>query len=48
MISQTFSLMGAMYEAIGPGLLFVAVLPFSIVGLVWVVRSGLHRAHEEE
>jgi hypothetical protein len=47
MISQAFSLMGSMYDAIGPGLVLVAALPISAIGLALVVRSGLKRGHAD-
>ncbi|MDX1648018.1 MAG: hypothetical protein R3304_12800 [Longimicrobiales bacterium] len=39
MIGETLSLLGAMYAAIGPGLLLVASLPLLLVALLFVLRA---------
>jgi hypothetical protein len=44
MIGQTLALMGAIYDAIGPGIILVAALPILLVALLMVVRVGIRRA----
>lgn len=39
MISETLSLMGAMYDAIGPGLILAMSLPVLLVALFVVLRA---------
>lgn len=39
MISQTLTLMGAMYGAIGPGFILVMSLPLLLIALFIVVRA---------
>ena len=41
MIGQILSLMGAMYDAIGPGLLLIPALPFLALALILIVRTGI-------
>jgi len=41
MITETLSLLGAMYGAIGPGIFFVLALPVFLVALVVLLRVGL-------
>lgn len=48
MITQTLSLVGAMYEAIGPGFILVAALPLLLIALVFVVRAGFTRPTTSE
>ena len=38
MIRETFALLGAMYDALGPGFLLAVALPFMVVGLALVLR----------
>lgn len=39
MISETLSLMGAMYDAIGPGFILAMSLPVLLVALFVVLRA---------
>lgn len=39
MISETLSLMGAMYDAIGPGFILAMSLPLLLVALFVVLRA---------
>lgn len=39
MISQTLSLLGAMYGAIGPGFILALSLPVLLIGFVLVLRA---------
>lgn len=39
MISETLSLMGAMYDAIGPGFILAMSLPILLVALFVVLRA---------
>lgn len=39
MISETLSILGAMYHAVGPGLILAFSLPLLLVALVAVVRA---------
>ena len=48
MIGQTLSLLGAMYEALGPGLLFAAAFPVFLVALGVLVGTGLRRFGRRE
>ena len=41
MIIQTLSLLGALYDAIGPGFILAALLPFFLVALVKLVSTAL-------
>lgn len=44
MIRQTLALLGAMYDAIGPGFLLALALPFLLAGLgfvAWTVRRQI-------
>lgn len=43
MIGQTLSLLGALYGAIGPGLILAAALPLLLLALALVVRAGVKR-----
>ena len=43
MITRTLALIGALYDAIGPGFIFAAALPLLLIALVFVVRAGLRR-----
>jgi len=45
MIGQTLSLVGALYGAIGPGLILIlaAALPLLLLALTLVVRAGVKR-----
>ncbi len=40
MIAETLSLLGAMYDAIGPGIFFVLALPVFLAALVLILRVG--------
>jgi len=44
MIAQAISLVAAMYDAIGPGLLLAAALPVFLAALVLVTRASFKRA----
>jgi hypothetical protein len=46
MIGQTLSMLGAMYDAIGPGLLLAAGLPFFLTALLLILRAGLKRSSQ--
>jgi len=48
MIAQTLSLVGALYGAIGPGILLAAALPFLVIALGVVARLGLRRARASD
>lgn len=39
MIAQTLSLIGAMYDAIGPGFILAMSLPFLLIALFVVIRA---------
>ena len=43
MISETLSLVGSMYDAVGPGIFFVLALPVFLVALVALIRAGFRR-----
>jgi hypothetical protein len=43
MITRALSMAGSLYDAIGPGLILVAALPFLVIALFLVVRAGLRR-----
>ena len=47
MIIQTLSLVGALYDAIGPGFILAAALPFLLVALFIVLRAVVRRPHTE-
>lgn len=44
MIEQTLSLLGAMYDALGPGLLMAAAFPLFLVAFAWWARAVFARA----
>jgi hypothetical protein len=44
MIEQTLSLLGAMYDALGPGLLLAAAFPVFLVAFAWWARTVFVRA----
>ena len=48
MITQTLSLVGALYDAIGPGFILVAALPLLLIALVLVVRASFDRPTTSE
>ncbi len=43
MIAQTLSLLGAMYDALGPGLILAAAFPVLLVAFGIVVGTSLKR-----
>ncbi len=43
MIAQLFSLLGAMYDALGPGLILAAAFPALMVVFGVVIGTGLKR-----
>lgn len=44
MIGQTLSLVVAMYQAIGPGFILAAALPFFLAALLLIVRASVKRS----
>jgi hypothetical protein len=46
MIAETLSLLGSMYDAIGPGILLVLALPVFLMALVVLLRVGIKRPSE--
>lgn len=48
MITQTLSMIASMYDAIGPGFVLVAALPFLLVALAVVARAATRKARVGE